>query len=168
MKFNYERDFSKIDFRKNPEEYQVGIGEQGVLMVQPYKSEILPMWKFATPEDAQKSSEAIYAKYLEYKAAGDFVGMDMARKYLQMGWTRARRYTNHKGGRKYDAEGNAIASQGQDPVKAESARIFRAKLEIVLADEEYANAVRAHKEKYEPKAPPKPKSKTKSKTKKPE
>ncbi len=25
----------------------------------------------------------------EYRAAGEFVGMDMARKYLQMGWTRS-------------------------------------------------------------------------------
>jgi Domain of unknown function (DUF4385) len=28
----------------------------------------------------------------------------MARKFLQMGWTRATRYANHKGGRKYDKE----------------------------------------------------------------
>ncbi|MFF5380932.1 DUF4385 family protein [Pedobacter suwonensis] len=26
----------------------------------------------------------------------------MARKYLQMGYTRARRYANYKGGKKYD------------------------------------------------------------------
>jgi len=30
----------------------------------------------------------------------------MARKYLQMGYTRARRYANYKGGRKYDADNN--------------------------------------------------------------
>ena len=42
--------------------------------------------------------------FLQYKQDGDFVGMDMARKFLQMGWTRARRYANHKGGRKYDPE----------------------------------------------------------------
>jgi hypothetical protein len=30
----------------------------------------------------------------------------MARKYLQMGFTRSRRYANYKGGRKYDANNN--------------------------------------------------------------
>lgn len=45
--FDYDQDFSTIDFRKQPERYQVGRGEQGVLMVQPYKGEILPHWRFA-------------------------------------------------------------------------------------------------------------------------
>ena len=35
--------------------------------------------------------------------------MDMARKFLQMGYTRARRYANHRGGKKYD--GPVPASQ---------------------------------------------------------
>ncbi|RYG44136.1 DUF4385 family protein, partial [bacterium] len=30
------------DFRKNPERYRVARGEQGVLTVEPYKSELLP------------------------------------------------------------------------------------------------------------------------------
>lgn len=33
--------------------------------------------------------------------------MDMARKFLQMGMTRAKRYANHKGGRKYGSGGKA-------------------------------------------------------------
>lgn len=40
--------------------------------------------------------------YNLYKQQDDFVGMDMARKFLQMGYTRAMRYAKHKGGRKYD------------------------------------------------------------------
>lgn len=154
MKFNYDRDFSLLDFRAHPEDYQIGVGEQGVFHVQPYKSELLPLWKFATPEDARQSSEAIFAKYLDYKDAGAFVGMDMARKYLQMGWTRSRRYANHRGGRKRDDAGQPIESQGEDPVKAESARIFRAKLDEVRDDEAYQKAAREHREKYES-TPPK-------------
>ena len=46
--------------------------------------------------------------FLRYKARGDFVGMDMARKFLQMGYTRSRRYANHKGGRKYAEDGETI------------------------------------------------------------
>jgi hypothetical protein len=43
--FNYQQDFKQLDFRQHPELYQVGRGEQGVLMVEPYKSEILPHWR---------------------------------------------------------------------------------------------------------------------------
>ena len=102
MAFDYARNFKELDFRAHPELYQIGVGEQGVLLVEPYKSEILPHWRFATPGAARASSEAIYGLFLRYGEAGDFVGMDMARKFLQMGMTRARRYANHRSGHKYD------------------------------------------------------------------
>lgn len=101
--FDYTLDFEKIDFRKKPELYQIGRGEQGVLMVQPYKSEILPHWRFKTKQIAEKSAKKIYSLFLEYKKQNDFVGMDMARKFLQMGYTRSRRYANQKSGRKYES-----------------------------------------------------------------
>lgn len=101
MSFNYNLDYSKINFRKNPELYQIGKGEQGVLLVEPYKSEILPFWKFQTKEIAEKSAKKIYRMFKEYKKQKDFVGMDMSRKFLQMGYTRARRYANHPTGRKF-------------------------------------------------------------------
>ena len=101
MKFDYSLDFARIDFRKTPEFYRIGRGEQEVLLVQPYKSEILPHWRFKTPPIARKSAGKIYQLFLGYKAQEDFVGMDMARKFLQMGYTRSRRYANHKSGRKY-------------------------------------------------------------------
>lgn len=102
MDFDYSLDFKKTDFRKNPELYRVGRGEQGVLLVEPYKSEILPHWRFKTVAEARKSAATIYKMFLAHKRAGDFVGMDMARKFLQMGYTRARRYANHRSGRKYE------------------------------------------------------------------
>jgi len=99
MSFDDSLDFTAVDFRRHPELYRIGRGEQGVLLVQPYKRELLPHWRFRTPELAQKSAEAIYALYLSYRADHDFVGMDMARKFLQMGWTRSRRYANHRTGK---------------------------------------------------------------------
>ena len=39
--------------------------------------------------------------YLDYRDDKDFIGMDMCRKFLEMGFTRARRYANHNSGRKY-------------------------------------------------------------------
>lgn len=119
---------SNIDYRLHPEEYCVGKGEQGVLLCEPYKSEILPYWHFKTPEIARESSTKIFALFEQYLQQEDFVGADMARKYLQMGFTRARRYANHKGGRKYDPKsGEELPRIPEDPIKAESARIFYAK-----------------------------------------
>jgi hypothetical protein len=46
MVFDYSLDFKSIDFRTAPELYRVGKGGQGVLLVEPYKSEILPYWRF--------------------------------------------------------------------------------------------------------------------------
>ena len=135
--FDYTQDHAAIDFRKEPERYRIGKGEQGVLLVEPYKSELLPHWRFRTPELARSSAETIFALFLQYKRDGDFVGMDMARKFLQMGWTRARRYANHRSGRKYDPATGEELPRDEDPVKAESARIFRAYYERAHSDPEY-------------------------------
>ena len=119
-------------------------------MVQPYKSEILPFWKFADPEKATESSQKIYQLFLEYLANDDFVGADMARKFLQMGYTRARRYANHKGGKKYngpvpdDKKGlsgahgrEELPRSAEDPAKAEPARIFKEQWDIAKNNPKY-------------------------------
>jgi len=147
MAFDYDLDFDKIDFRKQPDLYRVGRGEQGVLLVEPYKSEILPHWRFKTPDIATVSSEKIYQMFLDYKEKKDFVGMDMARKFLQMGYTRARRYTNYKGGRKYDEDGN-VKERQIDPVKRKSAAIFMDKWKLARTDEEYLRMKKEHQKKY--------------------
>ncbi|MCT4574140.1 DUF4385 domain-containing protein, partial [Bacillus thuringiensis] len=89
--------FKTVNFREQPELYRVGKGEQGVLLVEPYKSELLPHWRFKTPEVAEASSQKLFELFGAYLKAEDFPGADMARKFLQMGWTRARRYANYKG-----------------------------------------------------------------------
>ncbi len=48
----------------------------------------------------------------------------MARKFLQMGWTRACRYANHKGGLKYDKKTSKQLPRTNDLEKAQSAAIF--------------------------------------------
>lgn len=110
--FPYHLDFNKTDFRAHPELYRIGRGEQGVLLVQPYKSELLPLWRFRTPAVARRSAEKIWQQFIKYLDEEDFIGADMARKYLQMGFTRARRYANHSSGKKYK-NGEANANEGQ-------------------------------------------------------
>ena len=124
----YKKWYEGIDFRQHPELYKIGRGEQGVLMAQPYKSEIVPHWRFRTPEIAQASSKKIEEMFHAYLEQEDFPGADMARKYLMMGWTRARRYANHPSGRKYKKgtrEVLPLAEDNQESDKAESARIFK-------------------------------------------
>ena len=152
--FDYTIDYRKLDFRKNPEHYQIGRGEQGVLLVEPYKSELLPFWRFATPQAARKSANAIYKIFLQYGESSDFVGMDMARKFLQMGFTRARRYANHASGRKYAKDGSRLPIQA-DKNKAISAEIFRKKWESARTDPLYLQMKKAHREKQasNPKSP---------------
>jgi len=145
--FDYDQDFSTIDFRKHPERYQVGRGEQAVLMVEPYKSEILPHWRFRTVPIAEESAEKIMALFEDYRRQDDFVGMDMARKFIQMGYTRARRYSNHKGGRKYDAEGKELP-RGVNEEKAAAAAIFKAYWDRLRADEDYLQRKKAHQQLY--------------------
>jgi hypothetical protein len=137
--FDYSLDFDSTDFREQPHLYRVGKGEQGVLLVEPYKSEILPYWRFRTEEVARESSTKIYAMFLGYKERDEFVGMDMARKFLQMGYTRARRYANHRSGKKYDEDGRVLAQEpdtlGNE--KARAARVFYEKYVEAREDEYY-------------------------------
>jgi Domain of unknown function (DUF4385) len=147
--FDYSLNFKAINFRQHPELYQIGRGEQGVLLVEPYKSEILPYWRFKTPEIAKRSAEKIYSLFLEYKADHDFVGMDMARKFLQMGYTRARRYANHKTGRKYAPGTKIVLPQEEDPIKAQSAKIFYEKWILAKTDLEYRRFSDIHQRNYE-------------------
>lgn len=149
-KFDYSLDYKNLDLRKNPELYRVGKGEQGVLMVEPYRTEIVGHWRFKTPEIARESSQKIYEMFLDYKKQADFVGMDMARKFLQMGITRARRYANHPSGRKYKkGTREIIPVETIDEEKAESARIFSEKYYLAKNDEIYQKLMKEHREKYE-------------------
>lgn len=81
--------------------YRIGRGEQGVLTFEPYKSALLPLWRFRTVPVARQSAADLWTRFEAFDTEGDFVGMDMARKFIQMGMTRAKRYANHAGGRKY-------------------------------------------------------------------
>jgi hypothetical protein len=134
-----------IDFRAHPEKYRVGRGEQGVLVAEPYKSELLPLWRFRTKAIAEVSSAALWKAFVRYRRAGDFVGMDMTRKFLQMGFTRARRYANHRSGNKYAANdvGRPRAARkrlpfAKDPEKAAAAAVFYEAWQRAETDPQYA------------------------------
>ena len=139
--FNYELDYKNIDFKdeRNRKLYRIGRGEQGVLLVRPYTNTICDHWRFKTPDEAVESANHIFGMYLDYRDEKDFIGMDMCRKFLEMGFTRARRYANHNSGKKYDSEGN-IRPQEPDHATskyAKSATIFKKVRDIVAKNETY-------------------------------
>jgi len=129
----------KVDYRANPHLYNIGRGQQGVLICEPYKSEICAHWRFKTPEEAEESSQKIYSMFLDFVAEDDFVGADMAKKFLHMGFTRARRYANHRDGKKYAADGTVLPQEPDAMTcdKAESAVIFREMWKLAREDKEY-------------------------------
>ena len=120
-----------------------------MLICEPYKSEILPFWRFKDAAISKESSEKIYQLFIEYLRKEEFVGADLARKFLQMGFTRARRYTNYKGGRKYAREDYHLLEKGTgDPQKAISAEIFFQKWQKAESNTVYAKMKEEWKNKY--------------------
>ena len=115
-----------IDYRESPHLYKIGKGQQGVLICEPYKSEICAHWRFKTVPEAEVSSQIILKMFYDFVEQGDFVGADMAKKFLHMGFTRARRYANHRDGKKYAADGSVLPQEVDALTcdKAESARVF--------------------------------------------
>ncbi|KAJ3179299.1 hypothetical protein HDU87_002908 [Geranomyces variabilis] len=160
-KFPYHLPYATLDLRKTPNLYRIGRGEEGVLSVQPYKAELLPHWRFRTAAIAKESSQALLAKFNAYLDENDFVGADMARKFVQMGVTRARRYANHKGGKKYQVSADGTEkielprAEVEDAEKAEAARVFGAVLEVIKANEKYKQLEERHRELYDAQEIPK-------------
>ena len=140
--FDYDLDYKSLDFtnKKTRKLYRIGRGEQGVLLVRPYTNAICSHWRFKTPQEAVVSSNKIYAMYLDYKDEKDFIGMDMCRKFLEMGFTRARRYANHNSGRKYKKCTKEVLPQEEDHATskyAQSAGIFKKVRDVVAKSEIY-------------------------------
>jgi len=121
--------------------YHIARGEQGVLTFEPYKSALLPLWRFRTVPIAEKSSKDLWRAFKQFGDDKDFVGMDMARKFIQMGMTRAKRYANHAGGRKYKpgTREELSRSQGHEGKQEKEAAslVFRRVWERCKEDEVY-------------------------------
>ena len=139
IEFDYNLDYKNLHFKPNDRRYRIGRGEQGVLLVRPYTNDICKYWRFKTPSIAERSAKQIFIEYKKYRKNKDFVGMDMCRKFLEMGFTRARRYANHRNGNKYNKDGT-IKPQESDAMTchfAKSATIFREYRLLVANDSLY-------------------------------
>ena len=139
LEFDYKLDYKNTVFRPNDTRYRIGRGEQGVLLVRPYTDVICKHWRFKTVREAKKSAEQIYNMYADYRVLKDFIGMDMCRKFLEMGFTRARRYANHKDGKKYGKDGKVLPQEKDwaTSEKAKAAKRFKEFRDLVTQDEFY-------------------------------
>ena len=140
--FDYDLNYKELNFtdEETRQLYRIGRGEQGVLLVRPYTNDICAHWRFKTPDEAVKSSNKILDMFLDYWLEEDFIGMDMCRKFLEMGFTRARRYANHNSGRKYKKGTKEVLPQEPDHMTskfAESARIFKKVRDVVAKSPVY-------------------------------
>jgi len=137
--FDYNLDYKHTLFRPNDRRYRIGRGEQGVLLVRPYTENICQHWRFKTPTIAKKSAQKIFDMYLDYRVEKDFVGMDMCRKFLEMGFTRSRRYANHRDGKKYNKDGTIIPQEKDSLTceKAKCARVHKEFRDMVMKDPIY-------------------------------
>ena len=139
--FDYDLNSKELDFtdEETRKLYRIGRGEQGVLLVRPYTNDICAHWRFKTPKIAMMSAHTIFDMYLDYLEEKDFIGMDMCRKFLEMGFTRSRRYANHNTGKKYDDEGNVRPQEPDHATSkyAKSAQIFKRVRDMVAKNDIY-------------------------------
>jgi len=139
--FDYGLDYKTLDFTEpdTRRKYRIGRGEQGVLIVRPYTDDICAHWRFVDVPTAHKSSTKIYEMFLDYKRQKDFIGMDMARKFLEMGFTRARRYANHSSGKKYNSSGKVRPQESdwRTSEKARAAQVFKVVRDKAAYDSTY-------------------------------
>ena len=121
-----------------------------MLICEPYKSEICAHWRFKTPLEALVSSQKILKMFYSFLEQDDFVGADMAKKYLHMGFTRARRYANHRDGKKYNPDGSIIPQEPDALTcnKATSARIFYERWKEARENKKYLTLKKQHKKMY--------------------
>ena len=78
-----------VNYRKSPLSYEITDDCGGIYTCEPYKSVLLDVWRFSTPEASEKSAASIGGMFFEYLDEGDFVGADLALKYLRAGSSRS-------------------------------------------------------------------------------
>ena len=90
-------------------------------------------WRFVDEPTARKSVIRYTKCSVDLKTKRDFIGMDMARKFLEMGFTSSTS-ANHSSGRKYDKMSGKVRPQEHDWRTNTKARVlvFLRKCEIKL------------------------------------
>jgi hypothetical protein len=142
-----EETSSSLDYSRHPERYRTGAAAQDVLRAEPYASELLPYLHFRDEKSAHHAAQGMYNMFMHYRDLSDFVGMDMARKFLEMGWMRTRRYAGKVSGILHSGTGRLPASK--DFAMASASKAFYRLLQRVRNDALYVHLKGRHRSLYE-------------------
>jgi hypothetical protein len=135
----------KTDFRKHPQKYRVGRETTTVLLAEPYKSELLDRLAYENYREASRSAQAIFRLFEAYRSKEDFIGMDMAKKVLYVGFVNARREAARQAVVK-DSGGQTrpLAPDWMSADKSRAATVFFRYYRRIIRDPKYLNARRRH------------------------
>lgn len=122
------------DYEAQPERYPLDMDDEQALDIAPYANRLLPYWRYGTNSEAALSAAQLYEWVMRYKEAGDFVGMDVARRLLRLGMTRARQ--THP----------AQTFNPAGPMQPTAAAIFSKTFHMVNNDPDFAILRQAHAE----------------------
>jgi len=74
-----------INYKVKPLLYEVTECFGGMYTCEPYKTKFLKVWKFSNPKSAKLSASKIKDMFFLYLKEEDFVGADLAKKFLKAG-----------------------------------------------------------------------------------
>ena len=74
-----------INYQENPFLYTYTDDCKGMYTCNPYKEELLQLWKFLKKDSASQTAKDLYSYFLKMLEKKDFVGADLARKYILAG-----------------------------------------------------------------------------------
>jgi adenylosuccinate lyase len=155
---------SYIDFDHNKFKLQLKTyttkSEVGVLSYK-YSKILAKYWRFKTPDTALLSAKILYKIFKSHIASLElfkdkinndihskkiskyFIKADLCRKFIQMGYTRAKRYYYHKSGIKWKKTKTGkwnILPNEYDDIKLESANIFKIYLKKIMDNKLYTKS----------------------------
>jgi len=74
-----------INYKLKPLLYEVTNDLGGMYVCEPYKTDLLQVWKFKDAQTSKSSASKIKDMFFDYIKKKDFVGADLAKKYLKAG-----------------------------------------------------------------------------------
>lgn len=74
-----------INYKLKPLMYEVTNDLGGMYICEPYKTDLLSVWKFTDIKVSKSSALKLRDMFFSYVKCGDFVGADLTKKYLKAG-----------------------------------------------------------------------------------
>ena len=140
-----------INVKENPELYIVDNGLKGMYTFEPYKSLLLPLFKYKSQKAAKRSTEKLLYQFNK-NLGEDFIACNMCVKYLRAGVIFSRRYNRYgKSGRVYDENGERkgmLKIKDRDKEKMDITRMYEKALKECVSNEEYKGMKKVFHEKY--------------------